>query len=71
MLDKYGGRYLVVGGDPAVIQGDECPKSVVLLEFPTREAAKSFYNDPEYEPLVISGSLSSKELHFVLVDGDR
>jgi len=47
-IAKYGGRYLVRGGDVAPLEGDWRPNRVVLLEFPDVETAKRFYASPEY-----------------------
>jgi uncharacterized protein (DUF1330 family) len=44
-----GGRYLVRGGELAVLEGDWQPTRLVLLEFPDLEAAKRFYDSPEYQ----------------------
>jgi len=44
-----GGRFIARGGEVAVLEGDWQPKRVVLLEFPDLEAAKRFYESPEYQ----------------------
>ena len=47
-IARHGGRYLVRGGETVVLEGDWTPKRVVVLEFPTLEAARRFYDSPEY-----------------------
>jgi uncharacterized protein (DUF1330 family) len=47
-IARYGGRYLVRGGETVKLEGNWTPKRVVVLEFPTLEAAKTFYDSPEY-----------------------
>ena len=47
-IAKYGGRYLVRGGEVGVLEGDWRPGRVVVLEFPDVETAKRFYTSPEY-----------------------
>jgi uncharacterized protein (DUF1330 family) len=47
-IEKYGGRYLVRGGDVGLLEGDWRPNRVVVLEFPDVETAKRFYASPEY-----------------------
>ena len=69
LLDKYGGQYLVFGGNPTVVRGGDRPTNVVMLEFPTRDAAKSFYNDPGYEPLFDLDHTDESRIRFVLADG--
>ena len=44
-----GGRFLARGGELAVLEGDWTPKRIVLLEFPDLDAAKRWYDSPEYE----------------------
>jgi uncharacterized protein (DUF1330 family) len=43
-----GGRFIARDGELAVREGDWQPKRLVLLEFPDLEAAKRFYDSPEY-----------------------
>lgn len=43
-----GGRFIARGGELAVLEGDWRPKRLTLLEFPDLEAAKRFYESPEY-----------------------
>jgi uncharacterized protein (DUF1330 family) len=44
-----GGRFIVRGGELAVLEGDWQPKRLVLLEFPDLDAAKRFYESSEYQ----------------------
>jgi uncharacterized protein (DUF1330 family) len=44
-----GGRFIARGGELAVLEGDWRPRRLVLLEFPDLEAAKRFYESPEYQ----------------------
>ena len=44
-----GGRFLVRGGDMAVLEGDWAPKRLVVLEFEDMEAAKRFYESEQYQ----------------------
>jgi uncharacterized protein (DUF1330 family) len=43
-----GGRFLVRGGELAVLEGDWHPSRLVVVEFPDLEAAKRWYASPEY-----------------------
>jgi uncharacterized protein (DUF1330 family) len=43
-----GGRFVVRGGEMAVLEGDWQPKRLVVLEFPDLDAAKAFYESEEY-----------------------
>jgi uncharacterized protein (DUF1330 family) len=44
-----GGRFVVRGGELAVLEGDWNPQRLVILEFPDLEAAKAWYESPKYE----------------------
>jgi uncharacterized protein (DUF1330 family) len=44
-----GGRFVVRGGELAVLEGDWSPKRIVMLEFEDLEAAKRFYDSPAYQ----------------------
>ncbi|MEZ5457757.1 MAG: DUF1330 domain-containing protein [Steroidobacteraceae bacterium] len=48
IVRQYGGRYLAVGGDVQVIEGDWVPRRTVLIEFPDMDALRRFYDSPEY-----------------------
>ena len=37
------------GGETAVLEGDWSPKRLVVVEFDDLEAAKRFYDSPEYQ----------------------
>ncbi len=48
---KYGGEYLVRGGNFVIVEGDWKPSRVVLRRFLDMASAQAMYNDPEYQPL--------------------
>lgn len=50
LIAKHGGEYRVRGGDFEVLEGQWTPDRLVVLEFPDRDAALAFYNDPDYAP---------------------
>ena len=52
VIAKHGGRYLVRGGGVHPDEGDLGLKRLVILEFPSVEAARLFYGSPEYAPLL-------------------
>ncbi len=47
--EKYGGRFLARGGETALLEGNWNPPRVVIVEFPSLEQAKRFYDSPEYQ----------------------
>jgi uncharacterized protein (DUF1330 family) len=46
---KYGGKFIVRGGTAEVLEGEWPQRRRVILEFPSVEAAKRWWNSPEYE----------------------
>lgn len=52
VIEKHGGRYLVRGGELYPVEGDLGLKRLVVLGFPSMEAARGFYASPEYAPLL-------------------
>jgi uncharacterized protein (DUF1330 family) len=47
-VDKFGGRFLVRGGTYEVLEGNWQPQRLVVVEYPDIEAARRFYDSPEY-----------------------
>ncbi len=50
-IEKHGGRYIVRGVEPTVMEGTWSPDRVVVLEFPSQDHAKAFLADPDAQPL--------------------
>ena len=47
-IARYGGRYIVRGGQTQTLEGHWDPKRVVILEFPDRAAARAWWSSQEY-----------------------
>jgi uncharacterized protein (DUF1330 family) len=47
-IAQYGGRYLARGGKTETLEGGWAPPRFVILEFPTMERAREWWNCPEY-----------------------
>jgi uncharacterized protein (DUF1330 family) len=47
-IAQYGGRFLVRGGATEVLEGDWPPLRRVIIEFPSTEAARAWWDSPEY-----------------------
>jgi uncharacterized protein (DUF1330 family) len=67
-IAPYGGRYLARGGGAETLEGDWQPARVVVLEFPSRERAREFYDSPEYAPLKAL-RLRATRSRLLLLDG--
>jgi uncharacterized protein (DUF1330 family) len=47
-LEPFGGRFLARGGATEALEGTWKPQRFVLLEFPSVERARAWWNSPEY-----------------------
>jgi uncharacterized protein (DUF1330 family) len=47
-LEKYGGRFIVRGGKAHPMEGEWPERRRVVIEFPSIEAARQWWDSPEY-----------------------
>lgn len=68
IIEKFGGRFIVRGGEKVTLEGPEETHRIVLLEFPSLEQAQAFYNSPEYQAAkkLRAGAATGQ---FVVVEG--
>ena len=52
MVERFGGRFLVVDDHPDVREGERRVGRLVLLEFDTADGATTFYDSPEYRAII-------------------
>ena len=52
LIEKHGGRYLASGVKPDVLEGRSTPNAHVILEFPSLEHARNWYQDPDYKKMI-------------------
>jgi len=52
VIQQYGGRFVVRGGNPEALEGDLVSSRMVLLEFADKAAARRFYDSPEYQRIL-------------------
>ena len=67
-VDAHGGSFIVRGGDHEVLEGAADDRRIVVLQFPSMEDARAFYNSPQYSAArqVRDGAA---EMEMTLVDG--
>ena len=68
VIEQYGGRFLVRGGKVEVIEGDPGIARLIILEFPSVEAAHRFYDSPEYQA-ILPDRLNNADSTLVVVEG--
>ena len=67
-LAAHGGRFLVRGAALTVQEGEWPHPRLVVIEFPSREAAEGWYQSPAYQQLMPL-RLRSTVGNLVIVDG--
>ena len=70
VIAQYGGRFLVRGGDVEVIEGDPGIARLIILEFPSVEAAHCFYDSPEYQAILPDRLNNARSTLFVVNGAD-
>jgi uncharacterized protein (DUF1330 family) len=68
IVEKYGGEFVVRGGDRAILEGPEAPERIVLLKFDSIAAVKRMYNSDEYQA-AIKLREGAAEASFIALDG--
>ena len=47
-IEKFGGRFVVRGGETITLEGPQETGRLVIIEFPSLDNAKAFYHSEEY-----------------------
>lgn len=68
-VEAHGGRYLTVGGEASVVEGDWKPTFPVLIEFPDMAQAHAWYEGNAYRDLR-SLRLSATRGNAVFIEGN-
>jgi uncharacterized protein (DUF1330 family) len=67
-ITKYGGKYLARGGEVNALEGTWNPRTIIIVEFPNRERARTWYGSPEYA-LALEARDTALRRNLILVDG--
>ena len=67
-LQEFGGRFIVRGGQLTVVEGEWPHHRLVVVEFPSRQAAEGWYHSPAYQEL-LPMRLRSAAGNLIIVDG--
>ena len=68
LVARFGGKFIVRGGETETLEGGWSPPRLVMIEFPDMAAARRFYHSEEYKP-VLAMRLKAGKNRAVLVDG--
>lgn len=67
-LEPFGGRFLVRGGEPHVLDGKPTGPRNVVIEFPSLQSAKDWYASAAYQAIV-QGRLANAQGYLLIVEG--
>lgn len=67
-IAAYGGKFLARGGEVSMLEGEPEDRRVVIVEFPSVEQAKIFYDSPEYLE-ARAARAGAAEGQFMVVEG--
>jgi uncharacterized protein (DUF1330 family) len=68
LIARYGGRYIVRGGAVTPLEGTAPERRLVIIAFPSIDAARAFYDCADYAP-VRQLRHASAETDVFLVEG--
>ena len=68
ILEKYGGKFIIRGGEKVILEGPDMPERMVMLKFADVETAKRMYNSPEYQAAVKVRE-GAAEASFIVMEG--
>lgn len=49
LIQRFGGKFVVRGGDTLTLEGPSYEKRLVIVEFESHAQLKAFYDSPEYQ----------------------
>ncbi|MFN7174367.1 MAG: DUF1330 domain-containing protein [Thermaurantiacus tibetensis] len=67
---RHGGRYLLVGRPVEDLESWE-GRAVVVAEFPSVEAVRAFWHDPDYQERVKPLRAGAGDFHVAIFEGAR
>ncbi len=71
LIEKYGGRYRVMRGLSEQLEGPKDDRKIVVSEWPSMDAARQFWNSPEYEELKqMREGAADVDVHLVEITGE-
>ena len=71
LVEKHGGKYLARTASHEQFEGNDQPAALrIVLEWPSKEAAQNFMNDPEYTEHLKARTEGSESYHFLIEGKD-
>ena len=71
LIEKFGGRYRSIRGESAQLEGVADSRKIVVSEWPSMEAARQFWDSPEYTELKqLREGAADVHVYLVEITGD-
>ncbi|WP_298986493.1 DUF1330 domain-containing protein [uncultured Roseibium sp.] len=71
LVAKHGGKYLARTANHEQLEGKTQSSALrIVIEWPSRDAAVNFMNDPEYVPHLKARTAGSESFHFLIQGKD-
>jgi uncharacterized protein (DUF1330 family) len=67
-IARFGGRFIVRGGNADLLEGTPAPERIVVIEFADAETARRWYRSEEYQAAVKIRQAASRG-RLILVEG--
>ena len=68
ILEKYGGRFIIRGGEKVILEGPEVTERMVMVKFDSVDAARRMYDSDEYQA-AIKVRQGAAEASFIVMEG--
>ena len=68
ILEKYGGRFIIRGGEKVILEGPEVTERMVMVKFDSVDAARRMYDSDEYQAAV-KVRQGAAEASFIVMEG--
>ena len=69
-IARFGGRVVAGGGKIDLLEGDPMPERIFIIEFPTADAARRWYQSDDYQE-ALKTRLSASHGRVFLIEGNE
>jgi uncharacterized protein (DUF1330 family) len=69
-IARFGGRVVAGGGKIDLLEGDPMPERIFIIEFPTADAARRWYQSDDYQE-ALKARLSGSNGRVFLIEGNE
>jgi uncharacterized protein (DUF1330 family) len=69
-IARFGGRVVAGGGKIDLLEGDPMPERIFIIEFPTADAARRWYQSDDYQE-ALKTRLSASQGRVFLIEGNE